>query len=124
MPATFAVERDSAYLEAFTSKLVSVPGVEKAIVDLHGMGWTTCVGSSGSHERIRLTLGLTGLLPLFDGRIFSAQDVLNGKPAPDLFLHAAAQLEADPNRTVVIEDSPAGVRAARAAGMRVIDTQG
>ena len=76
------------------------------------------MASSSSHERLRHTLGLTGLLERFDGRIFSAEEVENGKPAPDLFLHAAATLGADPARCAVVEDSRHGVEAARAAGMR------
>jgi len=68
---------------------------------------------------MRHTLGITGLLPLFEGRMFSAQDVQHPKPAPDLFLHAAAALETRAEHCVVVEDSPTGVTAARAAGMTV-----
>jgi HAD superfamily hydrolase (TIGR01509 family) len=78
-----------------------------------------CVASSSIPERIRLSLELTGLLPWFEGHIFSATMVENGKPAPDLFLHAAAQMNTHPGRCLVIEDSPAGIEAAHAAGMRV-----
>ena len=80
----------------------------------------TCVASSGSHERMDRTLGITGLRDRFDGRIFSALDVEHGKPAPDLFLHAASTMGVDPSGCVVIEDSVAGVEAAAAAGMRVL----
>jgi beta-phosphoglucomutase-like phosphatase (HAD superfamily) len=66
---------------------------------------------------MQLTLGLTGLLSLFEGRIFSASDVERGKPWPDLFIHAAATMGVDPADCVVVEDSVHGVRAARAAGM-------
>ena len=69
---------------------------------------------------MRLTLGLTGLWDRFDGRIFSATEVAHGKPAPDLFLHAASRMGVDPGRCVVVEDSPSGVEAARAAGMRCV----
>jgi beta-phosphoglucomutase-like phosphatase (HAD superfamily) len=68
---------------------------------------------------MRLTLGLTGLLPRFEGRMFSAADVGRGKPSPDLFLHAAARLHSAAERCAVVEDSVLGVRAGRAAGMRV-----
>lgn len=78
-----------------------------------------CVASSSGIERIRLSLELTGLLPRFDGHIYSASMVERGKPAPDLFLHAAREMGVAPEHCLVIEDSPAGVRAARAAGMRV-----
>jgi FGGY-family pentulose kinase/HAD superfamily hydrolase (TIGR01509 family) len=78
-----------------------------------------CVASSSSVERIRLSLELTGLLPRFGDDIFSASMVKHGKPAPDLFLHAANRMGVPPEHCLVIEDSPAGMRAARAAGMRV-----
>jgi FGGY-family pentulose kinase/HAD superfamily hydrolase (TIGR01509 family) len=78
-----------------------------------------CVASSSGVERIRLSLELTGLLPRFDPHIFSAAMVERGKPAPDLFLHAAHQMGVPPEHCLVIEDSPAGIRAARAAGMQV-----
>jgi HAD superfamily hydrolase (TIGR01509 family) len=78
-----------------------------------------CVASSGSHRKIRLTLGTTGLLEYFDGRIFSAQDVVHPKPAPELFLLAANTLGHAPADCIVIEDSLTGVRAGVAAGMRV-----
>jgi beta-phosphoglucomutase-like phosphatase (HAD superfamily) len=79
-----------------------------------------CVASSGSHERIRVGHRATGLDRWFeDTRIFSAQDVGKGKPAPDLFLHAAERMGVAPERCVVVEDSPLGVRAAVAAGMDV-----
>jgi HAD superfamily hydrolase (TIGR01509 family) len=104
------------YREAFDAELAPVDGVVEA---LDAIETPTCVASSSSHERLRHTLGLTGLLERFEGRIFSAEDVRNGKPAPDLFLHAAAALGADPARCAVVEDSRYGVEAARAAGMRV-----
>jgi beta-phosphoglucomutase-like phosphatase (HAD superfamily) len=79
-----------------------------------------CLASSGTHERIRVALRKTGLYARFgEGRIFSAQDVGRGKPAPDLFLHAARTMGVTPARCAVVEDSPLGVQAARAAGMDV-----
>lgn len=78
-----------------------------------------CVASSSQPERIRLSLELTGLLPSFEPNIFSASMVENGKPAPDLFLHAAQAMRTDPARCLVIEDSPAGIKAAQGAGMAV-----
>ena len=71
------------------------------------------MASSGSHDKMRRTLGRTGLAELFEGRIFSATEVEHGKPAPDLFLHAASRMEVDPGRCVVVEDSRYGVAAAR-----------
>ncbi|WDR06936.1 HAD family hydrolase [Devosia rhodophyticola] len=85
---------------------------------LSALGAPFCVASSSTLERIRLSLDLTGLLPRFEPNIFSASMVENGKPAPDLFLHAAEKMGADPKRCVVIEDSPAGIAAAKSAGMK------
>ena len=78
-----------------------------------------CVASSSQPERIRLSLSVTGLIDCFEPNIFSASMVRNGKPAPDLFLHASEVMGVPPDACVVIEDSPAGVMAAQAAGMRV-----
>jgi HAD superfamily hydrolase (TIGR01509 family) len=105
------------YREALEAELEPVDGIVEA---LDAISTPTCVASSSSHERLRFTLGLTGLLDRFDGRIFSAADVANGKPAPDLFLHAAATL----GRCAVVEDSVYGVEAARAAGMRAFGYAG
>jgi HAD superfamily hydrolase (TIGR01509 family) len=100
--------------------LQPIGGVKEAIVALQEAGCDTCVASSGSPEKMRLTLGLTGLWDLFDGRIFSASQVPRGKPFPDLFLHAAIAMNVQPFDCVVVEDSVPGVRAARSAGMRAL----
>jgi HAD superfamily hydrolase (TIGR01509 family) len=102
----------------FRRSLRPVAGVEAALDALNGT--PSCVASSGSHHKMRLTLGLTGLLRRFEGRIFSATDVEHGKPAPDLFLHAAREMGFAPAQCVVVEDSAVGVTAARAAGMQVL----
>src|ERR1700727_2569500 len=81
---------------------------------------SACLASSGSHEKMRFTLGLTGLHERFAGRIFSGDEVPRGKPAPDLFLHAAERIGVAADRCVVVEDSPAGVAGAKAAGMRAL----
>jgi len=107
--------RDRTF-EAFRRELRPVEGVEAA---LDRITVPTCVASSGPPEKIRTTLGVTGLLPRFDGRIFSADDVGRGKPHPDLFLHAASQMGAAPARCAVVEDSVFGVQAGVAAGMTV-----
>jgi HAD superfamily hydrolase (TIGR01509 family) len=109
------------YRSALEAELEPVDGVVEA---LDAIATPTCVASSSTHERLRFTLGLTGLLERFDGRIFSATDVTNGKPAPDLFLHAAASLGVEPGRCAVVEDSRYGVEAARAAGMRAFGYAG
>jgi len=105
------------YRNAFTVDLTPVPGIVEA---LDHINTDTCVASSGTRERMKFTLGLTGLWDRFDGRIYSADDVDRGKPFPDLFLAAARGMRANPARCIVVEDSVAGVEAARAAHMRVL----
>jgi HAD superfamily hydrolase (TIGR01509 family) len=102
---------------AFRAELTAVPGIEVALDAIEARGWPTWIASSGTHDKMRLTLGLTGLYRRFEGRISSATEVARGKPAPDLFLHVAALATVHPTRCVVVEDSPSGVAAARAAGM-------
>jgi HAD superfamily hydrolase (TIGR01509 family) len=121
LPADWDSEFAPLYREALAAELEPVDGVVEA---LDAIATPTCVASSSTHERLRFTLGLTGLLERFDGRIFSAADVANGKPAPDLFLHAAATLGVEPSRCAVVEDSRYGVEAARAAGMRAFGYAG
>jgi HAD superfamily hydrolase (TIGR01509 family) len=114
LPAGWEGEFTPLYREALEAELAPVDGIVDA---LDRISTPTCVASSSTHERLRFTLGLTGLLERFDGRIFSSTDVANGKPAPDLFLHAAGTLGVAPARCAVVEDSFYGVEAARAAGM-------
>ncbi|MFF4697958.1 HAD family hydrolase [Streptomyces chattanoogensis] len=105
---------------AFERELQPVSGVTETLEKLAADGVPYCVGSSGSHERIRVGHRKTGLDRWFTaGRIFSSQDVGRGKPAPDLFLHAAREMGVAAERCAVIEDSPLGVQAAVAAGMDV-----
>ena len=111
--ADYVFRRDAS----FRASLRAVAGVEAA---LDAIPHPTCVASSGDHEKMRLTLGMTGLLARFEGRIFSATEVEHGKPAPDLFLHAARRMGFAPADCVVVEDSEVGITAARAAGMRVL----
>ncbi|MCF2528444.1 HAD family hydrolase [Yinghuangia soli] len=120
LPADFEDEYHERVFAAFRAELTAVDGVAGLLDALTAAGVPFCVASSGTHERIRLTLGKTGLLDRFpDAAIFSSQDVAHGKPAPDLFLLAAAKMGAAPKDCAVVEDSPLGVAAARAAGMRV-----
>jgi HAD superfamily hydrolase (TIGR01509 family) len=109
------------YGRAMEAELTAVDGVVGA---LDRISTPTCVASSSTHDHLQFALGLTGLLDRFDGRIFSATEVANGKPAPDLFLHAAATLGVPPDRCAVVEDSRYGVEAARAAGMRAFGYAG
>lgn len=106
---------------AVEADLRPVPGILEALAEI---ALPTCVASSGSHEKMQHTLGTVGLYDHFDGRIFSANDVAHGKPAPDLFLHAASRMGVDPRSCVVIEDSRYGVQAARSAGMRALGYAG
>ena len=120
VPETFVEDRRAAHAAAFRTGLSEVPGVSQVLRQLHEAGYASCVASSGTHERIRRTLDTTNLRALFGERIFSSEDVRRGKPAPDLFLHAASTMGYAVDRCVVIEDSPPGVSGARAAGMAVI----
>jgi HAD superfamily hydrolase (TIGR01509 family) len=100
----------------FAHELEPVPGVVAA---LDRIELPSCVASSGPHHKMAMTLRHTGLWERFEGRIFSASEVQHGKPAPDLFLHAASSMGVKPAECVVVEDSPLGVAAANAAGMKV-----
>jgi HAD superfamily hydrolase (TIGR01509 family) len=100
----------------YRRELKANPGVAEA---LDAIGVPFCVASSSSVERVKLSLEVTGLLPRFGDRIFSSSMVARGKPAPDLFLHVAKTLGVHPERCLVIEDSPTGITAARAANMGV-----
>lgn len=103
--------------DAFRAELQSIPGIADALdeIDL-----PTAVASNSSHDRIRLTLGIVGLLDRFDGRIASAQDVAAGKPAPDVYLRSAELLAVPPQRCIAVDDSRFGVTAAVHAGMHVL----
>ena len=108
------VEFEPRYREVFERELVPVPGIVEALSEIAA---PVCVASSGSHDKMRFTLGKTGLFDRFDGRIFSVDQVEHGKPAPDIFLFAAAQMGATPARCAVVEDSVSGVTAALSAKM-------
>jgi HAD superfamily hydrolase (TIGR01509 family) len=121
---SFGIKADEAFLDRmrtdlyarFEAELQPIAGIAEALAALD---LRFCVASSSQPERIRLSLGLTGLVDFFEPHIFSATMVKNGKPAPDLFLHAAKDMGADPSECIVIEDSPAGILAAKRAGMAV-----
>jgi HAD superfamily hydrolase (TIGR01509 family) len=114
LPSDWEARLDERYLAA-QAELQPVDGIVEA---LDRIATATCVASSGTHEKMQRTLGATGLWDRFEGRIFSATEVEHGKPAPDLFLHAAARMGVEPESCAVVEDSPFGVAAANAAGMR------
>ncbi len=112
----WATEFEVRYQNVFERELLPVPGIEYA---LDHIASATCVASSGSHEKMRFTLGITGLLARFEGRIFSVDEVERGKPAPDIFLHAAEKMGVSSECCAVVEDSISGVTAGLAAGMTV-----
>ncbi|MDL2399413.1 HAD family hydrolase [Rhizobium mayense] len=102
--------------DRFRHELKPIGGIAET---LDRLAIPRCVASSSQMERIRLSLGVTGLLERLEPNIFSASMVKRGKPAPDLFLYAAKQMQVAPQNCIVVEDSPAGITAARAAGMTV-----
>lgn len=106
--------------EVFRRELKPVPGAAAAVEAIRASDTPVCVASSGSLEKMTLTLGLTGLKDLFGDNLFSADSVAHGKPEPDLFLYAAEQMGQVPENCVVVEDSLLGVTAAVSAGMRVL----
>ena len=116
LPQDFEAEHARAVIAQFDRELKGVPFVREAVARL---GRPVCVASSSSPERIRASLAIAGYADLFGPRLYSAHDVANGKPAPDLLLFAAERQGVAPADCLVIEDSAAGVEAARRAGMTV-----
>jgi len=117
VPEGFLDDYRSRYRDVLTKDLQAVSGVREAIEQLT---IPYCVASSGDFEKMRLTLGITGLLPFFEGKMFSVIQVPRGKPEPDVFLFAAGTYGIDPSNVVVIEDTPVGVTAGVRAGMTVL----
>jgi HAD superfamily hydrolase (TIGR01509 family) len=120
LPATFEDDYTSRLFASFEEKLRPVPGIEAVLDLLDAAGTPYCLASSGRRERVRFALATVGLLGRFDDRWWGAEDVVVGKPAPDLFLLAAREMGAVPEGCVVVEDAEVGVQAARAAGMVVL----
>ena len=116
LPEDFEAKYRAALLAAFETELRIMPHVRAAI---DGLALPHCVATSSSPARAAKSLALAGLGDLVGPRLFTASMVAQGKPAPDLFLHAAARCGADPARCLVIEDSLTGIRAGLAAGMTV-----
>lgn len=121
LPDRFEDDVQAETFAAFRAELQPVPGIPNVLPVITA---PKCVASSGDPEKIRLSLGLTGLADYFEPHIFSARMVPRGKPHPDLFLHAASAMNAIPGNCVVIEDSVPGVMAAVSAGMRVLGYAG
>jgi HAD superfamily hydrolase (TIGR01509 family) len=121
LPPNFATVLTNEILKRFRADLRVTAHAAHALAWLRG---PKCVASSSGIDRIRLSLETTGLLRFFEPFLFSASEVRHGKPAPDLFLHAAARMRVDARNCIVVEDSPVGVAAGVAAGMRVIGFAG
>ncbi|MFC5663470.1 HAD family hydrolase [Kitasatospora misakiensis] len=120
LPEGFDEAFHGRVFDTFAAELTAVRGAETLLKELQQRAVPYGLASSAHHSWIRAALDVTGLRGYFpEARIFSAQDVGVGKPAPDLFLHTARTLGVDPAACLVVEDSPNGVLAARAAGMDV-----
>jgi len=121
LPTGWLTRYEQEREQALRRELAPVVGARRAVERIRSKGLETCVASQGKLEKTRLSLELTGLRALFpDELLFSAWSVARGKPFPDLFLHAATTMGVAPERCVVVEDSPSGVTAASAAGMRAV----
>jgi HAD superfamily hydrolase (TIGR01509 family) len=116
VPEDFVRQYHVRTAAALKSELKAVAGIEAT---LESIRMPYCVASNGSHDKMQTTLGITGLLPKFQGKLFSVSEVARGKPFPDVFLHAAAKSGVAPAVCAVIEDTPTGVAAGVAAGMTV-----
>ena len=108
---------DQLELDALYREVVAIPGVAAV---LEGLRVPTCVASGSRFARVERTLAVADLIHHFDGRIYSSAGLCPGKPAPDIFLYAAAQLGVAPEGCLVVEDSVHGIQAAKAAGMPVV----
>ena len=121
LPDDFEAQMKQAALQRYAGELVAIPHIGEAIA---AIGLPKCVASSGTPEKIRHGLTCAGLYDILTPHIFSAVQVARGKPAPDLFLFAAEQMEAEPSKCIVIEDSVPGVIGGHAAGMTVLGFHG
>ena len=121
LPDDYHTQLQDELFASFATTMEAMPHIDAALA---AITQPVCVASSGSHARMRVSLGRAGLYDTFAPNIFSASQVQHGKPAPDLFLFAAAQMATPPERCLVIEDSIAGIAGARAAGMAVFGFHG
>ena len=123
MPGDWVAQFYRKMFAALDAEVEAVPGVADLLMRLNRGGKACAVASNGPRAKMEVTLKRTGLWDWLDPHIYSARDLAHPKPAPDVYLHAAAQLQVSPQHCVVVEDSPSGARAARAAGMRCIGYQ-
>jgi len=117
VPDNLVTEYKQRVAQELANSLQPINGIHDVIKNLE---LPYCVASSGEHEKMQITLGTTGLLPYFSGKIFSVTEVERGKPYPDIFLYTAKKMGFNPEKCVVVEDSPTGVKAGVAAGMTVL----
>jgi len=121
LPQGWVAEYERERAKEFHRSLKPVPGAAEAVQRVKAAGLKVCVASQGALAKTRMTLGLTGLRGLFGpDALFSAHDVPRPKPDPALFRHAAASMNTKPSACAVVEDTPSGITAAVAAGMRAI----
>ena len=120
LPLDFAAEFRARSATVFRNELKPIPG---ALALVASLAIPMCVASSGPRDKIELSLSITGLLPFFEGRIFSSYEIESWKPDPGLFQHAAKALGVEPSNCAVVEDSLPGIQAGLAAGMRVFAFQ-
>jgi beta-phosphoglucomutase len=117
--AALGERKEAIYRAKLRGQAVALPGARELMAALHAAGWRQAIGSSAPPQNLELIVELLGLGPYL-GAVISGERVARGKPAPDIFLTAAAALAVAPERCVVIEDAPAGVAAARAGGMHCL----
>jgi HAD superfamily hydrolase (TIGR01509 family) len=120
LPPSFEEMMKTNIFGLMSKYLQPVPGIDKVLDLLDATGTPFCLASSGRRDRVRFALETVGLLERFGDRWWGAEDVTEGKPAPDLFLLAAREMGFPPSDCVVVEDAEVGVEAAHAAGMAVL----
>ncbi|WP_027554556.1 HAD family phosphatase [Bradyrhizobium sp. Cp5.3] len=118
LPPAFGEHYQDRTLTRFRLELSPIAGVRDFISKFAEL--SRCIASSSSPDRLAVCLDVLDMVSLFEGRVFSASNVARGKPHPDIFLHAAAEIGVSPRDCIVIEDSASGVIAGRAAGATVI----
>jgi len=120
LPPSWQTRFEEECFSTFTDELQPVDGIIDLIRRIHRAGITSCVASQGSQAKMAVTLKAAGLIDMVGGHIFSAAEIGRPKPAPDIFLHAAMRMSTPASQCLVIEDSVTGVKAALAAGMKII----
>ncbi len=120
LPADWATDMQTRLIPRLQAGVCAIPGARDILLAAQALGLPYRIASNSSHQEMQQKFTVTGLLPLVQGRVHSARDVARGKPAPDVFLAAAAAEGVAPEACLVVEDSVPGIAAAHAAGMQVI----